>query len=464
MRTKIAEQWNKVSRVGLKPDEGVLEFREVIFLNRLMFVFPIVMTIYIPVELIFNGTSMLLPIILLICLLTLPLLMNRFRLFSLSKYFTFLIGLIFITSAGIYVGQGTYNHMSFISLVLLGVILFKSNAERILVFFIICAFFTIQQVAHKYVPPSVYIAPEVKADFAIIFFFLALLINFLLGYYFIGLNGEYESIIEEQKNSLFNKNKEITDSIAYAKRIQKAILPPDKIVRELLPNSFVFYKPKDIVAGDFYWIESVNRSSDSENKTILIAAADCTGHGVPGAMVSVVCHNALNRAVREFKLTEPNLILDKTRELIVLEFEKSEEEIKDGMDISMVLLSSLPDQKTILHWSGANNPLVIITKNGIQEIKADKQPVGKFLNAKNFTNHELILEPDDTFYLFTDGFADQFGGPFGKKFKYNHLKSLFEKMRDKSMEMQKEILEQNLSEWKGQLEQVDDICIVGVSV
>lgn len=457
MRAKLILQWNKVSRTGLRPDEGVLEFREVIFLNRLLFITPVVMILYIPIEVYFNGVTMLPPVLIFLASMLIPLICNHFRLFKFSKYFAFVSGLLFISMAGVAVGEGTYNHMALIAMVLFGVILFKSTFERVLVFFIVSGFFILQMYALKHVEPMIYVPLETKKIFSIIFFFMALLINFLLAFYFVGLNREYELIIHRQKDSLSHKNKEITDSIAYALRIQKAILPSQKIMDDLIPNSFVLYKPKDIVAGDFYWLQQ------KDNK-ILIAAADCTGHGVPGAMVSVVCNNALNRALHEFNLTIPHLILDKTRELILQEFEKSEEEIKDGMDISMVRLTYNPDQTATLNWSGANNPLVIISKNGLNEIKADKQPVGKFLNSKSFTDHEIKLEKDDSFYLFTDGFADQFGGPHGKKFKYNLLKSLFEKFRETPMAEQKKLLEQNLTEWKGQLEQVDDVCIIGIRI
>lgn len=286
--------------------------------------------------------------------------------------------------------------------------------------------------------------------------------------------------INHQKEILEEKNQEITDSINYAFRIQSALLPSLKKVNEVIPNSFVLYKPKDIVAGDFYWMYEDN---DNENKTIYIAAADCTGHGVPGAMVSVICNNGLNRSVKEFGLKETGKILDKTRELVVSEFEKSEEEVKDGMDISLVALQqvnrvrkesesdpdSYRDSSThfVSHsvkWSGANNPIWII-RNGsniIEEIKGDKQPIGNYINPKPFSTHQIELNKGDTFYLFTDGYADQFGGPQGKKFKYSSLKKLLISIQHKNMHEQKEILDKTFEDWKSDLEQVDDVCVIGV--
>ncbi|GAG60940.1 unnamed protein product, partial [marine sediment metagenome] len=179
--------------------------------------------------------------------------------------------------------------------------------------------------------------------------------------------------VEYQKDMVEEKNREITDSITYALRIQEAILPPDRIVKEYLQESFILYKPKDIVAGDFYWMEVIG-------DTTIFAAADCTGHGVPGAMVSVVCHGALNRSVREFGLTDPAKILDKTRELVIETFEASDEEVKDGMDIALCSLTG-----TELQYAGAHNPLWVLRNGEVLETKADKQPIGKYAELKPFT-------------------------------------------------------------------------------
>jgi tetratricopeptide (TPR) repeat protein len=295
-------------------------------------------------------------------------------------------------------------------------------------------------------------------------------------------------IIEKQKHVVEEAHKEIRDSINYAKRIQNAILPPARIVKEYLPDSFILYNPKDIVAGDFYWLETFasDRSSEFEENIILFAAADCTGHGVPGAMVSVVCNNGLNRSVREYSLTEPGLILDKTREIVIQEFEKSDDEVKDGMDISLSALAHRAQsengaQSFQLQWAGANNPLWIIAdenradlsgfKNltglggkALYEIKPNKQPIGKVDNPQPFATHTLELQEGDIIYVFTDGYQDQFGGEKGKKFKASQLKELLLSIQDKTMEEQKQQLEKAFEDWKGSLEQIDDVCIVGVRI
>jgi len=258
--------------------------------------------------------------------------------------------------------------------------------------------------------------------------------------------------IEEQKAQIQESHEEIQASIAYAKRIQNAILPPDKLIAKNLPESFVFYQPKDVVAGDFYWMQV-------QGGKVHFAVADCTGHGVPGAMVSVVCNNALNRSVKEFGQSSPGEILDKARQIVIEEFEKSEEDVKDGMDIALCTLEG-----SSLQYAGAHNPLWIIRKGELLETKADKQPIGKFDLMSPYTNHSLNVEKGDLIYLLTDGFPDQFGGPKGKKFKYKQLKNLLLEIKDFPMPEQKIRIQKSLTSWMGDLEQVDDVCLMGVKL
>jgi tetratricopeptide (TPR) repeat protein len=267
---------------------------------------------------------------------------------------------------------------------------------------------------------------------------------------------------EMQKSIIEEHRKEIIDSINYAKRIQGAILPPQRMIKELLIDAFVLYLPKDIVAGDFYWLHSTDvRNEEDDSRLVFFAAADCTGHGVPGAMVSVVCNNALNRAVKEFGLTDPGLILDKAREILILEFEKSDEEVKDGMDISLCVLDFATGE---LAWAGANNPLWVVRNGSLIEKRPNKQPIGKFIGQAPFTTHKVQLWQDDMVYIFTDGYADQFGGPNGKKFMYKNLRSLLIEISSLETNEQKIRLKQTLESWKGGLDQVDDICVIGVRV
>ena len=264
--------------------------------------------------------------------------------------------------------------------------------------------------------------------------------------------------IEVKSNLLEEKNKEVFDSINYAKRLQEAILPNNEFIKKLFPESFVFYRPKDIVSGDFYWFEQWGGKK-------MFAAVDCTGHGVPGAFMSIVGCNLLNQAVNEHGLTRPNLVLNELNKGITKTLKQTFEDsaVKDGMDIA---LCSYDEKTNILEYAGAFNSLWLLRDNAIIEIKADKQPVGLFLGEelKSFTNKEMLLQKGDTVYVFTDGFADQFGGPKGKKFKYKNLQNILLENSSKSMAEQDAILQKSITDWQGSLEQIDDILIIGIRI
>lgn len=287
---------------------------------------------------------------------------------------------------------------------------------------------------------------------------------------FVKLN-EYKNQLVMQKERIEEAQKEIIDSINYAKRIQSAIMAHERDILNYFPDSFLLYKPKHIVAGDFYFFEVTEDH-------VFYAAADCTGHGVPGALVSVVCANALTRCVKEFGLTDPGKILDKTRDLVMETFRKSGKEVKDGMDISLCCfpIASLQDKQPYVSvsWAGAYNSLWIVSPPmgaedaTLKELKADKQPIGYSEQPVPFTSHHLLLNRGTTLYLFTDGYADQFGGESlpggkagGKKFKYRQLQQKLLVMQEESMQQQKQELENCFTEWKGGLEQVDDVLMLG---
>ncbi len=265
---------------------------------------------------------------------------------------------------------------------------------------------------------------------------------------------EQKEAVQNQKEIIEKAHNEILDSLAYAKRIQNAILPPLKIVTQHLENSFILYLPKDAVAGDFYWMNNLN------NKT-LFAVADCTGHGVPGALVSIMCNNALNRSVHEFGLVDPGEILNKTREIIISEFEQSDENVRDGMDIALCTIDNLSD-KLSLKYAGAYNPLWIVNGHQLTEIKGNNQPIGIYYDPEPFITHSINLKPNDTLYIFSDGYADQFGGIKGKKLKKTAFKELLISIQNESMDEQKKSLINFFEEWKGENDQVDDVCIIGV--
>ncbi len=259
------------------------------------------------------------------------------------------------------------------------------------------------------------------------------------------------ALIEAQKEELTQKNKDITDSIRYAKRIQFAILP------EKLPfkDTFVFFKPKDIVSGDFYWF------LDTGDKQFL-AAVDCTGHGVPGAFMSIIGHNSLNKIVKEYGILNPGRILDKLNQEVTSTFQtrSGTTDVMDGMDLSLICYT--PD-KNSLEFAGAYNPLYLIRNGEIIEVKGDRVSIGRSSYQRNikYKTHRVPLKPKDTVYLFSDGYADQFGGEKMKKFNYRNFRSLLLKVQDKSMGDQRVTLDQTIEEWRGKAEQLDDILVVG---
>ena len=204
--------------------------------------------------------------------------------------------------------------------------------------------------------------------------------------------------------------------------------------------------------GDFYWVDRIE-------DRLYFAVADCTGHGVPGAMISVICHSALNRSLREYSLSEPADILSRTRDIVLQEFEKSDDEVQDGMDIALCSL-----EKRKLKFAGAQRPAYIVRKGEIIELKGDRQPVGMFSNQKPYTNQEFTLQKGDTVYLFTDGLTDQFGGPNFKKMLPFRLQEFLLTIQDNPIDEHRLLIDEFFEEWKGDDDQIDDVCIMGIRI
>lgn len=277
---------------------------------------------------------------------------------------------------------------------------------------------------------------------------------------------ELSSIELNQSNSqvtkalkqLNERNEDLLSSIHYARLIQEAILPSESRFRSALPESFVFHRPRDIVSGDFYWL------MEHEGK-ILVAAVDCTGHGVPGAFMSIIGNNALNAAVREEGLTTPSLILDSLNRNVSSTLKHQggtiEMGIKDGMDIALVCIDLKNKQ---LQYAGAYNPLYVIRDGNLIETKGDKFPIGlaQMDDLRLFTNHTLELKEGDTIYIFSDGYADQFGGEHGKKFKYDNFRTLLFDIHELSPRRQLKTIERTFDDWKGDLVQLDDTLVIGM--
>jgi serine phosphatase RsbU (regulator of sigma subunit) len=263
------------------------------------------------------------------------------------------------------------------------------------------------------------------------------------------------SEIRKQKDIIEQKNQSITDSIQYASRIQTAVLPPINFISDWGIDNFILYKPKDIVSGDFYW-------GVKNDEKIIIAAGDCTGHGVPGAFMSMLGHAFLDEIITTKKVTDAAAILNALRDEIIntLKQKGTAGEARDGMDISLVIIDLKAGK---LDYAGANNPLYLIRDGKMIRYKADRMPIGiHFITFTPFSNQSVEIEKGDYLYLFSDGFADQFGGPKGKKFMYKPFQDLLLKHHDKPMELQKEILDNTFGKWKNDREQVDDVLVIGM--
>ncbi len=261
--------------------------------------------------------------------------------------------------------------------------------------------------------------------------------------------------VVKQKKEIEYLFTQVTDSIKYAKRIQEAILPPMRYFQSLLPHSFILYKPKDIVSGDFYWI-------DKNDNYVYVAGVDCTGHGVPGAFMSIIGSNLLKDILNNTSLIHPAEILDELNIRIAQTLHSEHTDTKDGMDLSLIAI----DASTLkMEYASAMNSICLVQNNQINILEPDKFPIGKYIDVVNkFTNHEIQLQKGDTIYLFSDGYADQFGGPKGKKMYRKNFFKILEDVSKWPIEHQKFILEKRFNEWKNNLEQIDDILVIGIKV
>jgi serine phosphatase RsbU (regulator of sigma subunit) len=270
------------------------------------------------------------------------------------------------------------------------------------------------------------------------------------------LNEQNDEILQ-QHSKIEKQKKEITDSINYAKRIQQAVLPSGQLAGNILGEHFVLFKPKAIVSGDFYWATRIN-------DLLLITVADCTGHGVPGAFMSMLGVSFLNEIVRKKEINKASDVLNKLRESVIQALQQKGVygEQKDGMDIAFC---SIDTKTKILHYAGANSPLYIVSaKKELSIFLPDKQPVAYYDHMNEFTNNEIQLNSGDCIYLISDGFEDQFGGPNNKKFLIKNLKELFIKISDKPLHEQQATLSHIFDEWKGKLDQTDDVTILGLRI
>jgi serine phosphatase RsbU (regulator of sigma subunit) len=269
------------------------------------------------------------------------------------------------------------------------------------------------------------------------------------------------SQIMRQAELLTQKNKDITASINYAKRIQTAMLPNESDIRAVLPNSFILFKPKDIVSGDFYYFAEIKEEGASSNlqSKVILAAIDCTGHGVPGAFMSMIGNDLLNHIVLEKGMLRPNMILEELHKGVRKSLKQAENKVRDGMDLSLILIDKAQES---IEFSGAMNPLYYVQNGVFHEIKGDKKPIGGFQDHDvAYRTHLISIAEPTTIYLCSDGYQDQFS-PEGKKFMVRKFKELLFAIQENGMEEQKNLLTEKINLWVGDTKQIDDILVIGV--
>lgn len=262
-------------------------------------------------------------------------------------------------------------------------------------------------------------------------------------------------LLELKNEEVLKKNQEIMESLQYAKRIQESILPDIEVLSEKKIDYFVLYKPKEVVSGDFYWYYS-------KEKIDFLAVADCTGHGVPGAFMSIMNYNLLNQSIQDEHILEPNKILDNVKQKLIFNLNRQGvKNVRDGMDIAMIAIDY---EKQKIAFAGAHNPLWLIRNEELTEVKSDKMSVGldEFHVNESFSVKTIDILQGDVIYLFSDGYADQFGGEKNKKFTYKQLKEVLLNIHTLSMKQQKVVLENTFLNWKKDEEQIDDVCIMGL--
>lgn len=447
--------WDKISDIGRQPNMEPDEIRNLHLVNRTLLIGTLVSCMVAPLIALQGNALGFWAQVVTTLLLVLGFIFSVYRHYNSAMVYMLVVFMGNLTLASLLTPE-ILVEFYLIPLSIAAPAVLKSNRIAIIMFLACLMNYLLIEHYNDLIPKMVHMDSWLVDLTYVVDAVLIFTITFFLFIVLRQTNAAYEQRIIKQKEHIEEQNHEIKQSITYAKRIQTAILPPDELFVKHLPHSFVLYKPKDIVAGDFYFLEPVDN-------LVVFAAADCTGHGVPGAMVSVICNNALNRSVREFKLRKPEQILDKTRELVISEFDKSVETVQDGMDISLCVLNKDTNE---LWWAGANNPLWILRKDAddIEQFKPDKQPIAHYEGAKPFTGNSVQLNEGDSFYIFSDGYQDQFGGPSKKKYRPAQLRKKLLEIKNEDIHHQQLALNREFENWRGDEEQVDDVCMIGVRI
>jgi sigma-B regulation protein RsbU (phosphoserine phosphatase) len=450
----------KILNIGVAANNYEALNRKIRISNLISLITIIMMFGYIPAAIYFKLIGIITLNVLFFISACLSFYLNFKKKFNAAFYMASFYGLIYFTFGPLFYGLASNLQFFILIMCLIAISLFESALILKMYIGVAVSMFFMLVLYMEGKTGVVDLTNEMKKAQHIVSILNLFILFFTTIFFFIFFRREsllFQKDIIKQKEIIEEKQKEIIDSINYAKRIQFALLASESLLQNNLPEYFVLFNPKDVVSGDFYWATPTDEG-------FIYITADCTGHGVPGAFMSLLNISKLSQVINENKITRPDLILNNIRtEIInVLNAEGSKEESKDGMD---AVLCKLDIKNMKLEYAAANNSFYIIRNNQLIICKADKMPVGKgHDDSVLFTYNQIALECGDVIYTFTDGYADQFGGSKGKKFKYKQLEEILLQIHHLPMPEQSDILNRKFHDWKGNLDQVDDVCIIGVKI
>lgn len=469
----IRKTWKNLQNAGIHEELSLREEKTVRLVNILMLIFILITASAIP-TVFFSGNWFSLFLSLIgVTIYSTVIFFNYSRKYSIANH----VFVIYTSSAAIssnfLFGEAVGFSYAFVAMPILPIVVFKRSSTIYSYLVVFILIFYVADYYQTHFPPL--IEREAQAMRIQYFFNVTaiLVCTFLMAFFFRRINDTYESILVKKNEVIAQKNKDITDSITYAQRIQEAILPTKQEIQAIFSQNFVFYQPRDIVSGDFYWITQTEVQpiyeeefsskgittvlKKVENEKKIIAAIDCTGHGVPGAFMSMIGESLLNQIVIENKIVEPHLILEELHKKVKSTLRQNQ----DGMDMALVVID---EQEKTLKFAGAKNPLVYVLDGKLETIKGSRFSIGgNNLSQKvTFDCHEIPLEKPLTFYLFSDGLQDQFGGKNGKKFMRKRLHQLLQEVQQYPIQDQKTRIEKAWKNWKQHEEQIDDVLLIGV--
>ncbi len=468
----------KITYSGISHSKNSHDRKCILIINRMSIVLALLMVMFASMAPIFKIYDMLYFCIPFFIAFSLAPYFNYRGWLTFSKFFFAFAPVICLVSICFYNSINLGDRFFFITTATIPIILFRKTWVVYTIFYVSVAAFIFTTWYQSNYAPMMHLPKELETKYWYFTLISVFAVLFYVIRYFKGDSEVYEKEIEDKNTLISIKNKEIVDSINYAKRIQYTLLAHNDYLNKNLPEHFVLFKPKDIVSGDFYWAtkivssskfgvstETHNKKQETSNKELFfLAVCDSTGHGVPGAFMSLLNISFLNEAINEKNILQPHEVLNHVRKRLIESV--SQDGAKDGMD--GILISLNPSiggdmhQTTKISYAAANNAPILIRDGAVMELPFDKMPVGHGEKTDSFKLNTLEIKKGETLYLYTDGFADQFGGAKGKKFKYKQLNDLLIQISKEPLEKQKLILDKSFTDWKGNLEQVDDVCIIGI--